>query len=580
MRLSIVFPEDGMDLPAVPSVFVIGAAPPRATVTVNGRPARVHDEGGFIATIPIEPGRFPVSCTAALGEERATETITLNVASRAAPARRGELWLDRESVQPSADHLLRPGDGLTVSFCGTPGASAHFSIEQVAEAVPMIETELTPPQRSDSPPPFVFGADLLPFERGSAGWYVGTYTFGPADLVRNGRISVWLRGEDGGHVEADAPGRLTVSPPAIPLLARTAGSETVVRTGPGMGYGAILPAGAVVEMTGRAGTEWRISLGGSRSGWVDERSLVPLPIGTPLAPNELRVIRSAPAPGGSRVEIPLARPYAALVTERSGRKRVRLTLTRAVAHLDSIRYGPGERLIEEVTWRQIDGETVEIAFRLRRPLWGYRIAYEGPGLLVDLRGAPEIDGARPLLGRCLAIDPGHSPEPGAVGPLGTLEKDVNLATARCLERMCRERGARTVMTRTGDEAVALARRPEIAREAGAEMLISVHHNSVPPGVDPEKENGFSTYYWNPHSLPLARALHESFAGVLGLPDFGLYRANLAMCRPREMLAVLVEPAFMIIPEQEALLRRGEFQERCARAICEGIEAFLASEATP
>jgi N-acetylmuramoyl-L-alanine amidase len=62
--------------------------------------------------------------------------------------------------------------------------------------------------------------------------------------------------------------------------------------------------------------------------------------------------------------------------------------------------------------------------------------------------------------------------------------------------------------------------------------------------------------------------------LLRLPDFGIYYANLALCRPTQMPAVLTEEAFMMIPEQEMMLARPEFQQKCARAIFKGLERFL------
>ncbi|KPJ54075.1 hypothetical protein AMJ39_02110 [candidate division TA06 bacterium DG_24] len=576
-ELSIVFPGEGDHLPCVPSTFVIGSAPPGANVVVNGLPARVHQDGGFIVSIPIEPGRFAISCTATLSGRRLEQTVTVQVAGKREPGPSEECWLDEGSVQPSTDRALRPGDRLTVTCRGTPGAGAHFTIEQLVDGAPMAEMPQGLPRPADSPPPFVFGADLSPFAEGEPGLYVGTYIIGPDDRVRDGRITVSLRGEKGSRAEAEARGRLTVTSPPIPELAETQSPQTVVRTGPGMGYGAILPSGVIVEITGKVGNECRVALSGTCQGWVDERSLTALPAGTPAVMNQIAAIRTTSTPEGAAVAIPMDRPYAVLVAERTDRRILHLTISRAVAHLDWARYGPEEHLVGEIIWQQVDPQTLEVELFLEEAIWGYRAAYEDPGFILHLRAAPPIDAARPLLGRKLAIDAGHSPEPGAVGPLGTLEKDVNLAIARSLDQMCRERGASTTMIRTGDEAVPLTRRPEIAREAGAEILVSIHNNSVPPGVDPERHNGFSTYYWHPHSLALARSIHGRFAGMLGLPDFGLYRANLAMCRPADMIAVLVEPAFMIVPEQEALLRTAEFQQRCARAVCEGLEAFLISE---
>jgi N-acetylmuramoyl-L-alanine amidase len=57
-------------------------------------------------------------------------------------------------------------------------------------------------------------------------------------------------------------------------------------------------------------------------------------------------------------------------------------------------------------------------------------------------------------------------------------------------------------------------------------------------------------------------------------DFGLYWGNLYMCRIPESVAILIEPAFMIIPEQEKLLSTDEFQYKIAEAVKNGLEDFF------
>ena len=49
-----------------------------------------------------------------------------------------------------------------------------------------------------------------------------------------------------------------------------------------------------------------------------------------------------------------------------------------------------------------------------------------------------------------------------------------------------------------------------------------------------------------------------------------------MNRPTQYPAVLVECAFMIIPEQEALLKTDRFRRKVADAITRGVEHFLES----
>jgi len=97
---------------------------------------------------------------------------------------------------------------------------------------------------------------------------------------------------------------------------------------------------------------------------------------------------------------------------------------------------------------------------------------------------------------------------------------------------------------------------------------------LPDGVNPFYNNGVSTYYYHPQSQPLAKEIQKELVKELGIPDYGLYYANLALTRPSQLLSILVECAFIILPEQEALLRSTEFQKKIVEAIYEGIQNFI------
>ncbi len=83
------------------------------------------------------------------------------------------------------------------------------------------------------------------------------------------------------------------------------------------------------------------------------------------------------------------------------------------------------------------------------------------------------DGKRDMI---VAIDAGHGGEdPGAIGPSGTYEKKITLQIARELERQINDAaGMRAVMIRTGDYFIPLRERYERARQAEADLLLSVH----------------------------------------------------------------------------------------------------------
>jgi N-acetylmuramoyl-L-alanine amidase len=80
----------------------------------------------------------------------------------------------------------------------------------------------------------------------------------------------------------------------------------------------------------------------------------------------------------------------------------------------------------------------------------------------------------------VAIDAGHGgQDPGAIGRGGTREKDVTLAIARRLAtQIDAEEGMRALLIRDGDYFISLRGRIRKARDAGADMFISVHADSV------------------------------------------------------------------------------------------------------
>ena len=124
--------------------------------------------------------------------------------------------------------------------------------------------------------------------------------------------------------------------------------------------------------------------------------------------------------------------------------------------------------------------------------------------------------------------------------------------------------------------VALYDRPKIAWNHNARLFVSVHCNASGEGENPLWNNGFSVYWYQPQSLRLAHDIHANYQKQTGLPDHGLYFADLAVCRMTQMPAVLTEQAYIIVPEQEVLIFSPKFRKACATAILSGIKQFIAN----
>lgn len=108
--------------------------------------------------------------------------------------------------------------------------------------------------------------------------------------------------------------------------------------------------------------------------------------------------------------------------------------------------------------------------------YGHRLVID----LFDTGAAAPRPVAPPVASRdrdiIIAIDPGHGGEdPGAIAHGGGYEKDIVLQISRELAKLInQEQGFKAVLVRTGDYYIPLRRRTELARNAGADLFVSVH----------------------------------------------------------------------------------------------------------
>lgn len=223
---------------------------------------------------------------------------------------------------------------------------------------------------------------------------------------------------------------------------------------------------------------------------------------------------------------------------------------------------------------------------------------------------------RPPERQVIVIDAGHGgTDPGALGA-DAEESDITLAAALELRRQLEATGRyRVVMTRSTDVLVPLARRVSIARDAGADLFISLHADA---GRDPTTR-GASVYTLSdrgteraasqvlsggayggmdlPAGDPAVRrvlldltqraTLNRSsvFAGIL-LDHVGreaplLARShrneNLAVLLAPDVPAVLLEMGFITNPEDEAYLANAGSRRELMTAVVLAIDAYFAPE---
>ncbi len=236
---------------------------------------------------------------------------------------------------------------------------------------------------------------------------------------------------------------------------------------------------------------------------------------------------------------------------------------------------------------------------------------------------PELRaGTRTLI---VAIDAGHGgQDPGAHGPSGKREKDVTLAIARELARQINAtHGLKAFLTRDTDMFLPLPRRTQLARQAKADMFISIHADAA----ENRSAKGSSVYVLSVRGASSQRArwladkenaadliggagAHKpdnTLASVLldltqsgqmkasedaashvlsGLKDIGnnhkpgIERANFAVLRTSDMPAMLVETAFISNPDEERRLTDPNYQRTVARAVLDGVNTYFTRQPPP
>jgi len=232
--------------------------------------------------------------------------------------------------------------------------------------------------------------------------------------------------------------------------------------------------------------------------------------------------------------------------------------------------------VRMVNWVPVATDRVRIDFELTEEPYGYLVMFQpGRGFVLRLRRQPKINIARPLEGLTLVVDPGHPPG-GAVGPTGLTEAEAALAVGFKLRDILQARGAKVVMTRTDMRAVDLHERSVIARRANGNALLSIHYNAFGDGTNPFANAGTSTLFFHPQSEPMARMIQIGMMREIGQRDIGVHYQNIAIGRTMWMPSTISEGLFLMFPEQEWSARTTEGQERYARGVADGVEAYFRS----
>ncbi len=350
---------------------------------------------------------------------------------------------------------------------------------------------------------------------------------------------------------------------------------------------------------------------------------------------EVRDVRLWTAPDHTRVVFDLDRSVDYEVFRLHKPERVVIDIKRAKMKkivslalpdpvIKSVRYGEPKKGVLRIV---LDVQKKNIALRtfLLKPMQG-----QPHRLVVDLtrKESKFVTPVKKLIAKnrqhevVIAVDAGHGGEdPGAIGRHGLKEKDFTLRVAKKLAALINSKpGMRAVLTRKGDYFVPLRKRVRLARQAGANLMISIHADAVKT----RSVQGASVYTLaergaTPDRVAVALAAKENAADEIGgvvlsqevddpmvrniLGDMAKRdslnssqllaenmllqmekvgsikyktpkRARFVVLTALEIPSVLVELNFISNPKQERKMKTRKHQDRLAAALYEASRNFF------
>ncbi|XGV98508.1 MAG: N-acetylmuramoyl-L-alanine amidase [Leptolyngbya sp. BL-A-14] len=574
-------------------IFLIGTAPPKGTVQVNGQAIVRNTAGHFAPSFPLQVGanRFDVR----YGKQTVTLTVTRLAATTEPPT---GLAFGKDSLSPSVDIARLPDELLCFSAIAPPKATVMVKLAD--QTIPLLQ----------QPQPIALPDNAAVLTQKNQPVASGTGHFeGCAHTVLLGDLGKpeFQLTQDGQTIKQAGFGSIKVlSPTRLETAAVTAESGTA-RTGPGTDYSRLtpLPKSTQALVTGYEGDWVRLDYGA----WIKRSEVQILPTGAP--PKSLiRSIKAREAGDWTEVVFPLQVPVP--ISVQQGDRTFTLTLYNTTAQTDIIRLDDNP-LIERLDWQQIAPGQIQYTFNLKTSQqWGYKLRYEGTTLILSLKHPPggekreKAEGRRqgaeggkrltiqqPLIaanptpnpqlptpnslsGIKILLDPGHGgPEDlGSSGPTGYPEKSVTLLMAKLVRDRLQQRGATVFLTRETDADVPLNDRVAMIEKVQPTLALSLHYNALPDDGDAIKTKGMAAFWYNTQAHSLALFLHHYLTTTLKRSSYGVFWDNLALTRPTTTPSVLLELGFMINPDEFEWITNTKEQQRLAAAIADGITAWL------
>ncbi|MFA6456166.1 MAG: N-acetylmuramoyl-L-alanine amidase [Bacteroidota bacterium] len=559
--LRVIIPEKDTVNYGLSRHRIAASTGPTMKAFINYKEVKVYPSGAFVGLhyLTADTTTLHIAVKNANGDSLWKDIVFLKPIAKVYPE--GEIYIDNIS-SPSEDLWLTNGDVLEVRMKGTPGQQPEFDIEGIESGIPMRE--------------------LTGKNGNGAGNYIGQYKIQPTDQCADAAIQVRIRKNFFSSEKAIAKGRVSIIQDSLPRTAEIIGKRPYLNAGLGtdrlggakLGF---LVEGVRVVVTGKSGTQYRVKLSDGMEGWVPQENAQLLPVNTPLPFTLTGSITISGNDSEDVVRISMGQKVPFISEQTTEPVSIIVNIFGAASNTNWITHHLSATGIQQVQSTQVGAEHFQLTILLKhKQHWGYDISYEGTTLRVRVRRPPVIaDTLKPLARLTIGIDAGHGiGNEGAKGATGAIEKDITLALARELKAQLQAKGIKTVMTRETDWNVGNNDRIDKMLNAGVQLFVSVHANSIGENADPEAVKGTSAYYRYPGFKPLSDIMYRNMLS-LGLSEWGVTgNFNFSLSGATQYPNVLVETAFLSNPEDEMKLIDENFRKLIAGKIVDGLEEFV------
>lgn len=247
---------------------------------------------------------------------------------------------------------------------------------------------------------------------------------------------------------------------------------------------------------------------------------------------------------------------------------------------------------------------------------------------ICLLGTAPLSASRPGSGETvIVLDPGHGGKDVGACDNDAMEKNINLAVAKKLQKLIKKnlKDVKVVMTRDDDRYLTLQERADVANEAHGDLFMSIHVNSVDKsnksrktvsgssvyvlglhkdddnkrvamrensvielennyeekyrGFDPNKDESYIIFEMAQkrslgESIKVASDAQSAMVDHAGRSNRGVRQAGFWVLWATSMPAVLVELDFICNPESVKFMTSDEGEDKLAESLFKSIKAFV------